>query len=282
MIAKHEIMTVSQQIKLRSDIVEKEYVLGWLLAGINQHPTLQSNWLFKGGTCLKKCFFETYRFSEDLDFTIINPEQLAEPFLKNTFQDITEWIYEQSGIQFPKETIRFEVFTNTRSTISVEGYVGYIGPLQRKTNIPRVKLDLTADEKVVEPAIQSPVHHPYTDNESSLMRISSYSFIELFAEKIRALAERARPRDLYDVIHCYRHRHLIKNYEKLITILEAKCTFKGIEIPSFNTIDNHPNKVELSSEWENMMNHQVPILPPLDTFWDELPGFFSWLESQVR
>ena len=30
---------------------------------------LRESWLFKGGTCLKKCF-ETYRFSEDLDFTL--------------------------------------------------------------------------------------------------------------------------------------------------------------------------------------------------------------------
>jgi len=28
------------------------------------------SWAFKGGTCLKKCYFETYRFSEDLDFTL--------------------------------------------------------------------------------------------------------------------------------------------------------------------------------------------------------------------
>ncbi len=28
--------------------------------------------MFKGGTCLKKCFVETYRFSEDLDFTVLD------------------------------------------------------------------------------------------------------------------------------------------------------------------------------------------------------------------
>jgi predicted nucleotidyltransferase component of viral defense system len=31
---------------------------------------LRDAWVFKGGTCLKKCFVETYRFSEDLDFTV--------------------------------------------------------------------------------------------------------------------------------------------------------------------------------------------------------------------
>jgi predicted nucleotidyltransferase component of viral defense system len=37
-----------------------------VLAGIYAHEELANSWLFKGGTCLKKCFFETYRFSEDL------------------------------------------------------------------------------------------------------------------------------------------------------------------------------------------------------------------------
>ena len=42
--------------------------------GIAGHPVL-CNRVFKGGTCLKKCFFETYRFSEDLDFTV--PQDMA-------------------------------------------------------------------------------------------------------------------------------------------------------------------------------------------------------------
>jgi predicted nucleotidyltransferase component of viral defense system len=29
--------------------------------------------VFKGGTCLRKCYFHDYRFSEDLDFTSVNP-----------------------------------------------------------------------------------------------------------------------------------------------------------------------------------------------------------------
>jgi hypothetical protein len=52
----------------RAHVVEKDCVLGWMLAGIDAHEELAESWLFKGGTCLKKCFFETYRFSEDLDW----------------------------------------------------------------------------------------------------------------------------------------------------------------------------------------------------------------------
>jgi predicted nucleotidyltransferase component of viral defense system len=56
---------------LREDVVEKDYVLGWVLWGIGADPVLSLRWAFKGGTCLKKCYIETYRFSEDLDFTVL-------------------------------------------------------------------------------------------------------------------------------------------------------------------------------------------------------------------
>ena len=56
---------------LRDDIVDKDYILGWV---------------FKGGSCLKKCYFETYCFSEDLDFTVINngpeTEETLRPVLR--------------------------------------------------------------------------------------------------------------------------------------------------------------------------------------------------------
>jgi Nucleotidyl transferase AbiEii toxin, Type IV TA system len=54
-------------------VVEKDHVLGWLLAGIYSRAEFTENWVFKGGTCLKKCFFETDRFSEDLDVTLREP-----------------------------------------------------------------------------------------------------------------------------------------------------------------------------------------------------------------
>ncbi len=68
MIGKDEILAFADETGLTPNVVEKDSVLGWLLAAINTNPVLSQSWVFKGGTCLKKCYFETYRFSEDLDF----------------------------------------------------------------------------------------------------------------------------------------------------------------------------------------------------------------------
>lgn len=53
-------------------IIEKDYALSWILAGIAEIPILKQHLIFKGGTCLKKCYFGSYRYSEDLDFSAID------------------------------------------------------------------------------------------------------------------------------------------------------------------------------------------------------------------
>ena len=103
MIGKPEIIRIAGQINLNPHVVEKDYALGWLLAGIFANNKIADSWVFKGGTCLKKCFFETYRFSEDLDFTLQDESHLDEAFLKAVFAEIGEWVYEQSGLEMPAD-----------------------------------------------------------------------------------------------------------------------------------------------------------------------------------
>ena len=58
-----------RQPGLQSYVVERDYLLSWILAGISAVPELRETLVFKGGTALKKCYFGDYRFSEDLDFS---------------------------------------------------------------------------------------------------------------------------------------------------------------------------------------------------------------------
>ena len=105
MIDRREILAMAATVSLRPDVIEKDYVLGWLLAGIYNHPAINKNWVFKGGTCLKKCYFETYRFSEDLDFTLTDESQFDKDFLRGRFETIAVWVYVQTGIEVPKDLI---------------------------------------------------------------------------------------------------------------------------------------------------------------------------------
>ena len=205
MIPKQELMALAAELQLQAHVAEKDYALGWFLAGIAAHPEIGPRWVFKGGTCLKKCYFETYRFSEDLDFTLQDAEHLDEAFLADVFEEIADWVYDTSGLQLPPEARKFEVFTNPRGSQSAQGRVGYRGPLGRAGDPPRIKLALASDEVLVLDPVLRPVNHPYTDLPSDGIRVLCYPFEEVFAEKMRALVERQRPRDLYDVVHLYRH-----------------------------------------------------------------------------
>jgi len=166
MITKAELLEIAGKIGLRSDVVEKDYALGWALAGIYAHEELRDSWVFKGGTCLKKCYFETYRFSEDLDFTISDAAHLDSDFLARVFGEIGEWIYEQSGLEMPEDGHEFELFDNPRGSRVCQGKLSYKGPVSPNVALrrwPRIKLDLTADEKLVLPPERVRIFHPYID-----------------------------------------------------------------------------------------------------------------------
>jgi predicted nucleotidyltransferase component of viral defense system len=276
MIDKREILEISQTLGLGPQVVEKDYVLGWVLAGISNHDALRDNWVFKGGTCLKKCFFETYRFSEDLDFTLKDESQIDETFLHGAFNEIGEWVYEQCGLELPAEMRKFDIFKNPRGTISCQGTIAYRGPVSPKgKNIPRIKLDLTADERLVLQPVTTQIFHPYTDEPDGGIEVKAYAYEECFGEKVRALGERTRPRDLYDVINLYRNKSARPAPAVILDVLQQKCDFKNIGVPKLEELEHHRD--DLEGSWENMLGHQLQVLPDVNSFWGALPEFFAWL-----
>ena len=94
MISHEDIKNLVSEWSLREDIIEKDYVIGWILWGIGSDPDVGPKWAFKGGTCIKKCYIETYRFSEDLDFTVLpgGPIKLKEisSILDRILKGVTE------------------------------------------------------------------------------------------------------------------------------------------------------------------------------------------------
>ena len=116
--------------------------MGWLLAGIAQHPLL-SKWVFKGGTCLKKCFFETYRFSEDLDFTV--PEGLlydSHPY-REALAECAERISVETGIEFPESGIEIKESKDKEGRTTFAGKLSYRGPLMpQATHYPGLRSTL--------------------------------------------------------------------------------------------------------------------------------------------
>jgi predicted nucleotidyltransferase component of viral defense system len=260
---------------LREDIVEKDYVLGWLLWGIGSEPALRERWVFKGGTCLKKCYIETYRFSEDLDFTVLNDGPLAPDDVLPPLRRMLDHVNQTSGIEFAVQPPRLRLRPNGNAS---EGRVYYIGP-RAAPGPASIKLDLDGEEPLLRETEWRPIAHPYDDTLPEPATVQCYPFLEVFAEKLRAMGERGRPRDLYDIVNLFRRPDLRPDPADLRTLLSEKCNHKGCSIPTLATLQAAETRAELEAEWENMLAHQLLQLPPFTTFWNELENLFAWLEG---
>jgi predicted nucleotidyltransferase component of viral defense system len=282
MISRRELDQLRAEWTLDIAVIEKDYLLGWLLAGIASHPVLGRAWVFKGGTCLRKCYYETFRFSEDLDFTVM-PDGPDDPVeLRQAFSQVAEWLHEESGIELTVDSAAFRRRQNKRGKPTTQGRIAYRGPNPQPT-LPKVKLDITADEVLAGRPVLRPIGHPYGDAPLPAGRVLSYSITELFAEKLRALTERCRPRDLYDVVHMHRHPDLIGRQQAVAAALARKCEHAGIEVPTLDTIRSSPFRQEVEAEWENMLGHQLPQpLPPFAGFWSALDDVFHWLDGTLK
>jgi len=277
-ITYEDIKRLAVEWGISDHVVEKNYVIGWVLWGIGGDKDIGNKWIFKGGTCLKKGYLETYRFSEDLDFTVLPDGPIEPANIQPILDRILERVHDESGINF---SLREPLFKKKDFPFYTEGRIYYQGP--RNTPSPAsIRIDLLSSEKIVHPPIRNRIAHNYADDLPKTARVMCYSLEEIFAEKIRAMGERGMPRDLYDIIFLFRERFGKEKSDLVRSILTAKCEAKGIPVPTFETIKSSPNMEELKSEWANMLEHQLPALPPFENYWEELPDLFNWIKGEYR
>jgi predicted nucleotidyltransferase component of viral defense system len=191
-----------QAFRVQEPVIERDYVLAWLLTEMTTHPVLSEALAFKGGTSLRRVHFGEYRFSEDLDFTLVQELTLEQIF--QGFREVFMSLFAVSGIQFtisrnePTRHIRNDTF-----------YFDYKGPLPVAN---QVKVGVTRDETIVFPLERKPVlttYEEFSDLPSGKL-LQAYSFAEIIVEKTLAITDGARkePRDLYDLWYIFAGGHM--------------------------------------------------------------------------
>ncbi len=124
MIKPGEIQNKARESGVRDQQIEKDYILSWILQGIAQHKQLSETLVFKGGTVLKKVYFKDYRFSEDLDFTLLENTVSNEQIFE-WFAGVFEYISEEANIPLEIEIVE----NNKHEDGGINFYISYIGPL---------------------------------------------------------------------------------------------------------------------------------------------------------
>ncbi len=250
MIPRAELQRLAHRLKMNEIILEKDYVLTWILLGIansDMYPLLA----FKGGTALKKIYFPGYRYSEDLDFTVIK-ETEAE-ILVSYLQLVLDGLSKSQGLQFAIPPERIEVRSG-----SVTIYVSFVGPLQARLGSRDIKIDFTLSEKLIFPIEPQTIHCIYSDAVER--RIQAYSLEEILVEKLCAIVGRTEPRDVYDIDFLFGQD---LDFLAIPNALIEKAEFKGIN-PNrlFESLEK--KKPTLERMWETCLAHQVKDLPHLE------------------
>ena len=238
-------------------VLERDYCLSWFLVGL-AGSSLGERLLFKGGTALKKCYFPDYRFSEDLDFTLAQPE--AFETIQRELEEPFEVAHRASGV-----VLRYAREDRRPHANSYTFYLGYEGPLPGRSAGKEVKVDITMREEIVFQIEERPVLRAYPEYEDLPRdtRVRVYSLREIAAEKVVALLDRARnePRDLYDLWHLIEQGHV--PLAEVIEAVARKLAARGQQLDSLRTVlrQKEPRYRRL---WEIRLSAQVAILPDFD------------------
>lgn len=242
MIYVNEIREKARLYGVPETTIERDYAQNWLLKSLSD-----INMVLKGGTAIRKVYFKNYRFSDDLDFTLL--ERMNKDVLISSVNDKILEAKKESGINFDENSLAEE--NDNGFEISI-----YFRILQSTRAPIRIKLDLTQIDKeiVLLPVLKKKVIHLYSDFDNYTAKIKAYSLEEIFAEKIRALFQRTRPRDLYDV--WYLCKEIDKN--KVKEILGKKCLFKNVKIDIGEFQDRENDYLKA---WSISFNHQIKNIP---------------------
>lgn len=172
-------------------LTEKDYLQEIILHAIYSNRESTRSFVFKGGTALSK-FYNSDRFSEDLDFNIIRTGELPD-----RIEEVIEGI--AGRLFFDAEFIE-EPSKNKFGTIGAE--LGIKGPRYngKRSSLQHIRLEVNTTSKMAHEPLQLPRHQAYSDIDEYIGTIMDKQ--EILSEKFRAIMSRKRrhkERDLYDI-----------------------------------------------------------------------------------
>lgn len=263
MIRGREIQEMAREAGVRDQQIEKDYVLSWILRGIARHERLSTAMAFKGGTVLKKIYFEDYRFSEDLDFTLLD-DSIARERIFEWFGEVFEYVKEEANIPLAVIADEERATQEAREGEEEGGdginfYIAYTGPLGGIGSNKKVKIDISRSEKLAFEPVTADVFIGYSDLEKH--RLLCYRLEEVLIEKMRSVMQRMQARDFYDLWYLLEQRGM--DIEFYMSEFAAKCAAKNLNSADF------PQKLaarlpSYKGRWQSSLKEQIQNLPDFE------------------
>jgi predicted nucleotidyltransferase component of viral defense system len=160
--------------------VEQDLIICKTLVELFDHQLIADNLAFRGGTALYKLYLEPSRYSEDIDLVQISPGPIGQ-LLDAVQEKLNPWL----GI--PKRSLS-------------EGRAVLIYRIQSEDGLPmRLKIEINTREHF---CLQGYIKKKFAINSrwySGSVSILTYNLDELLGTKLRALYQRKKGRDLFDI-----------------------------------------------------------------------------------
>lgn len=268
MIRPGEIQRIARGAGVRDQQIEKDYVLSWILNGIARHDQLSGIMAFKGGTVLKKFYFEDYRFSEDLDFTLLD-DQVSNDQIFSWFRETFEYIRNEANI--PLEIID----NNEHEDGGINFYIGYIGPLGGLGSNKKVKVDISKSEKLEFKPVKRSAFLVYSDLEPH--DLLCYQLEEVLVEKLRSVMQRMQARDFYDIWFLLEAHGMDVDF--VINEFSNKCIRKGFSADAFHSkLDERIPQYK--ARWKTTLSEQIQDLPDFEQVEREVTRHLKKLQKK--
>jgi len=202
------------------------------------HPRLRAALAFRGGTALNKLFFSpATRYSEDIDFV-----QVFQAPIGSIIDDIRELL--DSWLGEPRREFSDGRVCLTYRRTSSEGF-----PI-------KLKVEINSREHF---SVLGLHEYPFvfsTSWEKSMVQIRSYKLEELLGTKMRALYQRRKGRDLFD-LYTALTRISNLNHGDIIHCFSEYMKFGGHSISKTLFLENMEEKMKNKLFLEDMK----PLLP---------------------
>lgn len=239
-----ELKRIASREGVPAAIIEKDYALSVALNSIFESG-LSEHLVFKGGTAIRKAYFKDARFSEDLDFTVLNTgKEQVFAGLNGIFEGKTI-----DGIVFQKPA---EEKTPAGLKVSIK----YTGPLMYAQ---KIQMDFNFRDNLVGKPVRRNLADPYG---SGGYGINVLTLEELFAEKINALGTRCAPRDLVDVWFLFGRG--VKADKEMI---EKKFAYYNEKLDLHVLESALPG---IRGNWHNDLRQLMPKVPPIEPVFNEV------------
>jgi len=281
-----EILGIAEKEGVPPDTIDKDWVLGHFLAELYRNKWAHDNLVFKGGTCLKKCYFADYRFSEDLDFTLTDEKlQITDKML----QSVCNGVMSQTRIRFSQAKV--ESVTWNDMQVGYMSIIRFWGANHKQVHQPpdskrwltKIKVEVTHYEKIINNPEPRPLLSNYSDNNLfEQIMIPCYPLTEVIAEKFRALLQRSypAPRDYYDLWKLLQQPGQM-DWESILSTFKQKITFKNISLNSYEDFFVEKQIKKMKQAWNNSLQsilreNELPDVNRVIHELEELCNKISW------